>query len=373
MLSKILYNLDSLRFNLRGSTSSFGKTLIIESDDWGAIRTPSKNVADKIGSTNKSFHNSAYKNDSLASAADLELLFEVLASKKDKQGRHPILTANFITANPDFQKIKASDFQRYHYEPIDITLSKLPTHSANLSIWKDGITSGIFKPQFHGREHLNVRRWMRALKDNTDETRKYFDLGMTYSGVGDYSFMEAFDWSSREETEEYQNILEEGLSIFRRLFGTNPESFIAPCYNWDDSVETVLAANGVRWMQGIQNQLLPTGKFNEYTRIAHKHGELGANGLRYSVRNVFFEPSLASNKDWVNNALARISNAFLMNKPAVICSHRINYVGFISEKNRDTNLKLLNELLDRILRKWPDVHFASSAEYDKIFGIKEKV
>ena len=55
-----------------------------------------------------------------------------------------------------------------------------------------------------------------------------------------------------------------------------------------------------------------------------------------------------------------------MGKPAIISSHRLNYVGFIDEKNRDSTLKLLDEILKRVLKKWPEVEFFNSADLGKI-------
>jgi len=60
--------------------------------------------------------------------------------------------------------------------------------------------------------------------------------------------------------------------------------------------------------------------------------------------------------------MSEINIAFRMKKPAIISSHRINYVGFIDSSNRDRNLKSLNQLLTRILEKWPDVEFMTTVE-----------
>ena len=65
-------------------------------------------------------------------------------------------------------------------------------------------------------------------------------------------------------------------------------------------------------------------------------------------------------KDWVNSCLAQIRNAFLFNKPAVICSHRVNYIGFIEPANRDRGLEGLRKLLQLIVRKWPEARFIST-------------
>ena len=48
--------------------------------------------------------------------------------------------------------------------------------------------------------------------------------------------------------------------------------------------------------------------------------------------------------------------------PVVISSHRVNYIGRISERNRDENLNLLDKFLAFIVETHPDVVFLSSAE-----------
>ncbi len=62
-----------------------------------------------------------------------------------------------------------------------------------------------------------------------------------------------------------------------------------------------------------------------------------SDGLRYLTRNSFFEPSQAGS-DWVNNCLNDIANAFKWNKPAVISSHRVNYIGSLFPENRENGL-----------------------------------
>ena len=57
------------------------------------------------------------------------------------------------------------------------------------------------------------------------------------------------------------------------------------------------------------------------------------------VRNCVFEPSLStSDFDDVGSCLKQISNSFLFRKPAIITTHRINFIGVIDEDNRDRNI-----------------------------------
>ena len=337
------------------------KLIIIESDDWGAIRTPSKNTITYFEKKGFEIATSIYKNDSLASQDDLEKLFEVLQTYKGSDGKPAVLTANSIMANPDFAKIKAHDFQHYFWEPFTETFKKYPKHHNNFQLWKEGINNEVFHPQFHGREHLNVKRWMTALQSNNEAIFTSFDQQTTYSGKQDYSFMEAYDWDNPEDIEQQQTIIAEGLQLFEKHFGYKSKSFIAPCYNWDTKLEPFLAAQGIEWIQGLRSQLQPTGVFDTYESIRHHFGQQ-QNGLRFNVRNCFFEPSMLPQKDWVNSCLAQIQSAFLFSKPAVICSHRINYVGYINPKNSERGLNDLNQLLRTIVRKWPDARFINTAE-----------
>lgn len=80
--------------------------VVIESDDWGAVRMPSKDVYNNLkGKLNFSAcHYCA--NDSILEKDDLELLCEVLGTVKDINGNYAKITTNFVTSNPDFERIK---------------------------------------------------------------------------------------------------------------------------------------------------------------------------------------------------------------------------------------------------------------------------
>ena len=73
-----------------------------------------------------------------------------------------------------------------------------------------------------------------------------------------------------------------------------------------------------------------------------------------------FEPSEKPNKDWVNSCLTEINRAFLWKHPAIICAHRVNFMGGMDVKNRDINLRLFKQLLLEIKKRWPNVEFMSS-------------
>lgn len=345
------------------------KLIIIESDDWGSIRMPSKEVYKKFVKLGFNIAESDYNRlDTLESNKDLEELFNVLQSHHDTFGNPSVITANLIVGNPDFAKIRESNFQDYYFEPVLETLKKYPGRNNVKELWKEGDSLGIFHPQFHGREHVNVVRWMDALKTRLPEMMLTFDNETTFSSVGDYNFMEVLDFNKYEDIVRMKQSLEEGLGLFERIFGYKSKSFIPPCYTWNSDIESTLSKNGVRYLQGLIIQFIPTGTFGHYKKKYHFLGSQNKFGQYFLIRNAFFEPALMKTTDPVGECLRRIRIAFSWRKPAIIGSHRINFIGSLDEKNRINNLKLFDELLSRILELWPDVEFITSDELGRLIS-----
>ncbi len=95
-------------------------------------------------------------------------------------------------------------------------------------------------------------------------------------------------------------------------------------------------------------------------------GQRNHNQQRYLIRNAHFEPTLSNQADPVDRCLQQINRAFLWRKPAIITTHRVNYIGSINDENPDSSLRKLDKLLLGILRHWPDVEFMSSDELGKL-------
>ena len=340
--------------------------VVIESDDWGSIRMPSKEVYKQLLKTGVRVDQCHYcSNDSIVSEDDLSLLFEVLNQYKDIDGTPAIITANAVVANPDFDKIKECGFEHYFYKKITEGLPEIKGCEHSLDLWKEGCENGCFRIQSHGREHLNVTRWMRYLKENYPETRLAFDMGVyglstTITSEKRKSFLPAFDFENEQEENQVNEIAMDGLAIFEQIFGFKSTSFIAPNYIWGRSLENTIADCGVKYIQGQQRGKYRNAKGENNNMRQRYMGRKNVFGQIDLCRNAFFEPSEAPEKDWVDSCLKDISVAFCWHHPAIICSHRVNYVGTINLENRDRNLKSLARLLEQIKKSWPDVEFMSS-------------
>lgn len=348
--------------------------VVFESDDWGSIRMPSRAVYNKcLNSGYRVDQNIFSKYDSLASEDDLSLLFDVLTKFRDINGKHPVITANCLTSNPDFDKIKEYNFESYHYECITKTFSRYPRHNKCWDLWQKGIESGLFYPQFHGREHLNVSRFMRDLKDKNPDTLFAFENSMPGIFAKENvkegnNYVVALEYFNDTDKLEKELIIQDGLALFQQFFKYPSESFIATNYIWHNGLNKLLAEKGVKYFQGSQFQLSPKGEYKGFKKKFHYLGETNKQGQIYLTRNAYFEPTLNRNNDWVSSCMKQIEIAFKWNKPAIISTHRINYVGFIDESNRDTNLVTLTQLINTMLLKYPDIVFMTSDQLGAEIG-----
>ena len=70
--------------------------------------------------------------------------------------------------------------------------------------------------------------------------------------------------------------------------------------------------------------------------------------------------------------MKEIEIAFCWHKPATISSHRVNYIGYLHPENREKGLRLLKELLSRMLMKWPDIEFMTSSELGDMIANEQR-
>jgi len=343
------------------------KIIVIESDDWGSIRMPSRKVFNILESKGLNLTGGDSKRynlyDTLASPNDLNDLFETLFSVTDKNKNPCVITPVCIVANPDFQKIKENDFKEYFYEPFTKTLDRYYQNTKLFDLWKKGIEGRIFVPQFHGREHLNVGEWMRALQLHDKEALLGFEHGfwgfnrkpLINSRI---SYQAAFDLYEPDDIVIQAKAIKEGLALFQELFGYVARYFVPPNGPFNNSLEEVAAECGISYMLAPKIQMEPRG-YEKKRKIFHWLGQQNKHHQRYIARNCFFEPSQIG-KDWTNSCLNEIGIAFRWHKPAVISSHRVNYIGTHDIKNRENGLRQLNLLLKSILKQWPDAEFLTS-------------
>ncbi len=342
------------------ATKTTKKIVVIESDDWGAIRMPSKETYNALLSKRIISETDPFaKFDCLEREDDLIGLFEVLTSVQDSQGQAAKMTANCIMANPDFAKIQEANFEAYYFESVVDTFANHTKHGDCLWLWNEGYRKNIFIPQLHGREHVNVGLWLAALQDKDNAFLEAF-THQTYAINNQVAA--SLGWSKKKMEYNPAESVMEGALMFEALFGKSSATFIAPNYTWDRSIEHALYESNIMCLQGSKKQNIPALDSASVKQRYHYLGQKNKREQIYLVRNCLFEPSVSDKVDYLNLCLSQIKNAFLWKAPAIICSHRLNFMGYMDAANRDRNLLLLQQLLKSIVKYWPDVVFMSTVD-----------
>lgn len=346
------------------------KIVVIESDDWGSIGVSDLAILERFrqkGIVPIDEDEARYiQNDTLASEDDLSRLFEVLQQVKDIHGNTAVFTAVAVVANPNFEKIKADDFQNYYYEPFTTSLERFGTgHNRSFELWKEGIQTGLFVPEFHGREHLNVSSWMRALKLGKTDTHWAFE--QAFYGITDrkpinhVAYRAAFDIDEPTELTYLNEVISSGLNLFQQLFGYSASFFVPPNGPFNNTLEASLQKKGICYIGTSKIQREPIGS-NQYKKHLHYIGQSNKYKQIYLTRNCFFEPNSNLKKNWVASCLDDVSIAFQWKKPAVVSSHRCNYIGYLYPENQKKGLQQLTTLLQQIKKRWPKVEFMTSTQ-----------
>ena len=346
------------------------KLVVFSVDDYGNVRLDSKAARDRMVASGVELQGRFDHLDTLETRQDLEALLDALSSVTDSRGRHAVFTPYALSANLDFDAMAQSE-QGYQYEPLPRTFERLAADQPDAyegawSLWQEGIRAGLLKPQFHGREHLNVevlerkrQAGDRTVKINIDN-RSMAGLGGESSmpGVG---FTHGFGLWERSETARHRAIIADGLKLFEQVFGFHSKTFTPPAQKLHPELYPFVESQGVR---AIDKPLHCVRRLDR-DRAAREFNALGrrrGQGHVSLVRNVVFEPTNDRSFDSVGLALDQIAAAFRWRKPAIISSHRVNFCGHIDEDNRRFGLDALRRLLQAIIQHWPEVQFISADE-----------
>ena len=344
------------------------KIIVIESDDWGSVRIRDKKAYEALKKKGLNVDDKRFDQvDTLESNEDLEQLFETLNAVKDKNGQSAKFTPMCLLGNPAFEKIKLGDCKKYHFQPLAETLKEYPGSNRVIDLWREGAQSNLFEPQLHGREHLNVRRFMDILKNHEGKEGLRFALDYhsvgpsAFKGISYPNYLGALHPIAANEIEELKEYLLEAGRLFELYLGYKPKVFMAPNAEEPQVLEETLKQIGVEYLTRSKRRIYPKGdghfgKEWNFIGKVNEHNQLILN------RNAFFEPCQTDEKNTLESCIEEIKIAFQWGKPAVISSHRVNYVGSIDPFNREKGLHELNKLLRNALAIWPDIEFMTSAE-----------
>lgn len=348
--------------NLVGARSR--KIVVFSVDDYGNVRLDSKRARNNMDKAGMRVLSRFDAFDTLENNEDLEILLETLNTVKDQKGNPAVFTAFALPANINFERMASENYEQYHYELLPDTLAKLPGYDRVYALWNEGISSGMLVPQFHGREHFNLKVFEEFLKRRDVETltalrnRSYTSISKT--GYKTISMSAAFDFWDFEENNRFKTIIQEGLDGFEKVFGVRSTHFNAPGGREHQIIHPWLKENGIRF---IDTQLVKSEHqgHGAYRKSFNYTGKKNSIGQFLMVRNIVFEPTHDRGVDWVAYTMKQIRAAFRWNRAAIVSSHRVNFAGHIDPKNRATGISALRNLLKQIVTEWPDVEFMSAS------------
>ena len=350
------------------------KIVIISVDDYGNVRLDSKQARENMDKAGLKVLSRFDAYDTLETREDLEMLYDTLSSVKDKNNKSAVFTPFALPCNINFEAMAKDGNKKYIAELLPETYQKLDekdtrAYNGTWSLWQEGIDKGLMKPQFHGREHLNLKIFEEKLKQKDHEVITALQ-NRSYTSISDSSYptisiSAAFDFFKFQENENFREIIEEGLNKFENVYGYRSMHFNPPGGREHPVIHQFLKDSGIKYLDTplVKHEHQGNGK---YKKIINYTGKKNSLGMTYQVRNVVFEPTNNRGVDWVNYSLKQIEAAFRWNRPAIISSHRVNFCGYIDTKNREVGIKALKELLKKIVQKWPDVEFMSSVELGEL-------
>ncbi len=352
------------------------KIIVFSIDDYGNVRVDSKKARIAMDNAGLKIFSRFDVLDTLETTDDLSMLYETLTSVKDKNEKPAVFTAFALPCNIDFEAIASNKYSEFSNELLPKTFQRLENqqpeaYSGTWDLWKEGIDKGLMVPQFHGREHLNLKIFRKKLQDKSSDILTSLKH-QSYTSIDDsafptMSFTAAFDFRTFEENDEHELIIKDGLDCFEKVFGYRATHFNSPGGGEHPIIHNYLLANGIRSLdtEFIKNQHQGEGV---YKRLVNYTGKRNSLNMIYEVRNVVFEPTEQKGIDWVAYAMKQIETAFYWNRPAIISSHRVNFCGHLDENNRKIGIESLQLLLSKIVQQWPDVEFMASHELSELIA-----
>jgi hypothetical protein len=295
---------------------------------------------------------------SLETAEDLEALSAVLKNHHDCMGRTPPMVMNFIVANVDFSRCFGPSTGFIPMLPLSEGLPGQWRRPGLLDGYRQGIEDGVFFPALHGLTHFCPRAMTRELVADGERAQlvrtmwragtPYIHWRMPWIGY------EYWDPAPKPELQflsldEQRSAIQKAMEIYRTLFSSGPVSACAPGYRANADTRSVWFEAGVRVAQNGPGQ--------------RKLPYLDQQGMLHTFRTIEMEPAVAPSN--LESLMQQAEGCFRIGAPAIISIHAINFHSTIRDF-RTATLRLLDEFLASVERRWPDVHYIHDADLFRI-------
>ncbi len=324
------------------------KAVVLESDDWGLCAWSPDEQGYRVLADAPLFRSPLgrrYGGSTLESATDVRRLADLLQEFRGGDGFPPVWQANTVMASPDFARLQGPAFECDALPVLDHP--QAPSRWSRPGLWGEVVSAreaGVWWPELHGLHHLPETAWLRALRAGANDALRAFEQQSPVC--------EAVQASGEYDPSEPLNVrirnLEGAVRRFQTLFGRAPESFCPPDYRWDRAVEAEARRLGISTIQGRSERLGALPRLRHYLgRFRFPHLE-GASF--YLPPRIAFEPGAEGDdarRLGVDAAHRGVRAAWSRRQPAIVSTHRVNYVQIRPERGA-AGLQRLRELLGRL-------------------------
>lgn len=332
--------------------------LLIQSDDWGRVGVRDREGWEELQAAGVHLGEEPYDFYSLETAEDLHALREVLAKHHDSAGRHPSMVMNFIMANLAFDRCIASRGKEMPLVPLTQGLPGQWQRPRLFEAYRQGVQEGLFFPALHGLTHFCVRAVMRELEAGRERAElankmwraqtPYIHWRMPWIG---YEY-----WDRELERErrflsldDQRLAIRRATEIYQAFFAAPPFSACAPGYRANGDTRTAWFEAGIRVTQNGSG---------ERTRPY-----LDDHGMLHTFRTIEMEP--ATTKCDLEMLVRAVAECFNAGSPAIVSIHSINFHSTVRDFRTPT-LVLLDEFLEAVEKKWPNLLYLHDADLFRI-------
>lgn len=327
------------------------KAVVVESDDWGLAAWSPDEQAHRVLTGTPAFRTAAgrlYGRSTLESAEDVRHLAAMLLEIKGRDGLPPVLQANTVVANPDYDALVPPLFDAPAL-PV-VMHPDMPARWRRPGLWEavhHAEGEGVWWAELHGLHHLPATVWLQALRRGIDDARRAHanasPICLAVEASGEYDAAEPRDVRAAD--------LAVAIEGFAKLFGRPPSSFCPPDYRFDDWLEGEAEKHGLTTLQGKPEQA--GGRFvalrRRWLMLRFPHQ---AGARFYLPPRIAFEPRGQARPDGrVGHAAAvkAVREAWKRGQPAILSTHRLNFAHLDpawSQAGRDALRGLLAQLAE---------------------------
>lgn len=312
--------------------------VIIESDDWGP--------------------------GPQSDAVMLQRIAGQLASIRDQEGRPAVMTLGLVLGKPDGKAILADHCRTYHRSALEEA-----SYAPIVEAIRAGCAAGVFSLQRHGLEHCWPDSLLFRARDD-EELRQWLadedTRSETLPSVLQSRWADTKTLPSRSlPLDDICDAVREEGEAFERLFGERPAVAVPNTFVWSEAVEQAWAADGVRCVVTCGRQFMGRGSdgaLTPPTRLLF-NGESGPAGVRYVVRDVYFEPIRGHRAEQLWEGVAEHS---ALGRPALIETHRESFIA--SSEQAENALAELIRAMRGVTERHDDVCFLTTAALNDVFS-----